>query len=282
MEVTKFLQPPSTIHALITIRQLDTSHLGSYSCVAHNPKGEALHSFKIRIEETAPEVNNRFLTVLISVLGSISVLFLVILIILILRFRLEKQEFRKLTEEAVRDFFDGEDPSQVPQTEVDIFYTNDKVKVHPYDRKYEVPLRQWKLHNTILGKGNFGEVRKGQVEIGQRKSVIAVKSVKSTEDIDDFRATLLELKIMSSIGHHDNIVQLVAASTEEIQKRNQPSYLLSFFITRNYTLKNYRLFPPGNILIGVEFCANGNLLNYLQKRKMLFNNLVRNGRIQFP
>lgn len=75
------------------------------------------------------------------------------------------------------------------------------------------------LGGTLLGTGAFGVVQKGFVEIGSRKSVIAIKTVKSGEDIDDFRATLLELKIMSTIGHHRHIVRLIAASTDEINNR---------------------------------------------------------------
>ncbi len=75
-----------------------------------------------------------------------------------------------------------------------------------------------------MGTGAFGVVQKGFVEIGSRKSVIAIKTVKSGEDIDDFRATLLELKIMSTIGHHRHIVRLIAASTDEISNRKFKLY----------------------------------------------------------
>lgn len=61
----------------------------------------------------------------------------------------------------------------------------------------------------MLGSGAFGLVQKGVVEVGSRKSIVAIKTVKSAELIDDFRATLLELKIMSTIGDHPHIVKLV-------------------------------------------------------------------------
>lgn len=83
---------------------------------------------------------------------------------------------------------------------------------------------------TLLGSGAFGVVQKGFVEMGSRKSVIAIKTVKSGEDIDDFRATLLELKIMSTIGHHRHIVKLIAASTDEINNReSDSSYIVSCY-----------------------------------------------------
>jgi len=83
---------------------------------------------------------------------------------------------------------------------------------------------------TLLGSGAFGVVQKGFVEMGSRKSGIEIKTVKSGEDIDDFRATLLELKIMSTIGHHRHIVKLIAASTDEINNReSDSSYIVSCY-----------------------------------------------------
>ncbi|ODN01733.1 Vascular endothelial growth factor receptor 1 [Orchesella cincta] len=120
---------------------------------------------------------------------------------------------------------------------------------------YEVPHKNWNFGDTLLGTGNFGIVIKGTVEVGSRKSIIAIKTIKSPDDIVDFKTTLLELKIMAHIGHHHHVVKLVAASTDEIQKRK--------------------------VLIGVEFCANGSLLSYMQKRKRLFTNNVHDGCIHF-
>lgn len=80
---------------------------------------------------------------LISVFGTISAIFLAVILVLLIRFRMEKAEFRRLTEEAIREFFDGVDESKVPPSDADHSYANDGVKLAPYDRKYEVSHKHW-------------------------------------------------------------------------------------------------------------------------------------------
>jgi serine/threonine protein kinase len=62
-------------------------------------------------------------------------------------------------------------------------------------------------------------VRKGIVKQATRSIQIAVKMMKSAVEIDDFKSFLFELKVMAYIGHHPNIVSLVAACTQNIDQR---------------------------------------------------------------
>ncbi|XP_038062477.1 ALK tyrosine kinase receptor homolog scd-2-like [Patiria miniata] len=67
------------------------------------------------------------------------------------------------------------------------------------------------LDDEVLGRGNFGEVRSGAVRIGGKVIRAAIKMLKehsSSSEKDDF---MQELKTMSSVGHHVNIVCLFGA-----------------------------------------------------------------------
>ncbi|XP_038061108.1 angiopoietin-1 receptor-like [Patiria miniata] len=67
------------------------------------------------------------------------------------------------------------------------------------------------LDDEVLGRGNFGKVRSGAVRIGGKVIRAAIKMLKehsSSFEKDEF---MQEFKIMSSIGHHSNIVWLLGA-----------------------------------------------------------------------
>ena len=49
----------------------------------------------------------------------------------------------------------------------------------------------------------------------------AVKTTRSNVDLDYFRALLSEVKIMSLIGKHPNIVNLIGACTGNIRKSTE-------------------------------------------------------------
>lgn len=72
---------------------------------------------------------------------------------------------------------------------------------------------------TVLGTGFFGIVMKGSVvrENGE-STTVAVKAVKRNVGVLYFKALLSELKIMSFIGKHSNIVSLIGACTHNIRK----------------------------------------------------------------
>ena len=79
-----------------------------------------------------------------------------------------------------------------------------------------------------MGSGAFGVVTRGSVEIDTVKNTVAVKTMKPGEDIVDFKASLLELKIMAYIGRHPNIVNLLAACTDYINARKSFLANISF------------------------------------------------------
>jgi serine/threonine protein kinase len=77
---------------------------------------------------------------------------------------------------------------------------------------------------------------------------IAIKISKKTNDTDEFKAMLSEVKIMIYLGEAANVVNLLGVCTEDI--RNKKIHIL------------------------LEFCENGSLRNFLRKSKQNFVNLL--------
>jgi serine/threonine protein kinase len=74
-----------------------------------------------------------------------------------------------------------------------------------------------------LGKGHFGLVLKGVLKDGKQtgRVDVAVKTIKTKTDVHGLKSLLSELKIMATIGKHQNVVNLVGACTKRIEKGNE-------------------------------------------------------------
>uniref|UniRef100_A0A8B9TVW1 receptor protein-tyrosine kinase n=1 Tax=Anas platyrhynchos TaxID=8839 RepID=A0A8B9TVW1_ANAPL len=109
----------------------------------------------------------------------------------------------------------------------------------PYNEKWEFPRNNLQFGKT-LGAGAFGKVVEATAfGLGKEDSVlkVAVKMLKSSADTDEQEALMSELKIMSHLGHHENIVNLLGACTY-----------------------------GGPILVITEYCRYGDLLNFLRRK----------------
>ncbi|XP_067025516.1 angiopoietin-1 receptor-like isoform X2 [Acropora muricata] len=100
----------------------------------------------------------------------------------------------------------------------------------------EIPYENIKLMDE-LGSGAFGVVYKG--EISEKNGDItpcAVKALKAAATDEEMRDLYNELEIMSSIGSHPNLVNLLGACTKD-----------------------------GNLLVVLEIAENGSLIEFLKK-----------------
>uniref|UniRef100_A0A7N8YKF8 receptor protein-tyrosine kinase n=1 Tax=Mastacembelus armatus TaxID=205130 RepID=A0A7N8YKF8_9TELE len=114
----------------------------------------------------------------------------------------------------------------------------------PYNEKWEFPRDKLKL-GKILGAGAFGKVVEATAYgLGNEENVtrVAVKMLKASAHSDEREALMSELKILSHLGHHKNIVNLLGACTY-----------------------------GGPVLVITEYCSCGDLLNFLRQGETFLN-----------
>ncbi|KAJ8368411.1 hypothetical protein SKAU_G00084390 [Synaphobranchus kaupii] len=113
----------------------------------------------------------------------------------------------------------------------------------PYDSRWEFP-RHGLVLGRVLGSGAFGKVMEGTaygLSRSQPVMKVAVKMLKPTARSSEKQALMSELKIMTHLGPHLNIVNLLGACTKS-----------------------------GPIYIITEYCLHGDLVNFLHKNRECF------------
>ncbi|XP_019637130.1 PREDICTED: tyrosine kinase receptor Cad96Ca-like [Branchiostoma belcheri] len=84
----------------------------------------------------------------------------------------------------------------------------------PVHADWEIPRSSLTL-GKVLGKGQFGEVRLGELRKRGVTQTVAVKTLKASAEDRDKEDLLGELEILVTVGRHDNIISLVGACTVE-------------------------------------------------------------------
>uniref|UniRef100_A0A674D159 receptor protein-tyrosine kinase n=1 Tax=Salmo trutta TaxID=8032 RepID=A0A674D159_SALTR len=113
----------------------------------------------------------------------------------------------------------------------------------PYDPKWEFPRQKLRFGKT-LGSGAFGKVvRATAYGLCSADSVmtVAVKMLKPSAHSTEKEALMSELKVLSYLGNHVNIVNLLGACT-----------------------------VGGPTLVITEYCCYGDLLNFLRRKRETF------------
>ncbi|XP_041656960.1 macrophage colony-stimulating factor 1 receptor 2 [Cheilinus undulatus] len=113
----------------------------------------------------------------------------------------------------------------------------------PYNQKWEFPRDKLRL-GPVLGSGAFGKVVEATAYgLGTDNKVtrVAVKMLKPRAHSEEREALMSELKILSHLGYHDNIVNLLGACTR-----------------------------GGPMLMITEYCSHGDLLNFLRSHSQDF------------
>uniref|UniRef100_A0A8C1VTE9 receptor protein-tyrosine kinase n=1 Tax=Cyprinus carpio TaxID=7962 RepID=A0A8C1VTE9_CYPCA len=113
-----------------------------------------------------------------------------------------------------------------------------------YDLKWEFPRENLEL-GSELGSGAFGMVVQATAYGISKPGVsiqVAVKMLKDKHQAVEKEALMSELKMLTHIGHHENIVNLLGACTG-----SGPIYLI------------------------FQYCCNGDLLNYLKGNRERFH-----------
>ncbi|XP_074524501.1 mast/stem cell growth factor receptor kita isoform X1 [Halichoeres trimaculatus] len=113
----------------------------------------------------------------------------------------------------------------------------------PYDHQWEFPRNNLRFGKT-LGSGAFGKVVEATAYgLSKADSVmtVAVKMLKSSAHATEKEALMSELKVLSYLGNHMNIVNLLGACT-----------------------------VGGPTLVITEYCCFGDLLNFLRRKRECF------------
>uniref|UniRef100_A0A3B4DQN8 receptor protein-tyrosine kinase n=1 Tax=Pygocentrus nattereri TaxID=42514 RepID=A0A3B4DQN8_PYGNA len=194
-------------------------------CVAVNVAGHGSDTFPIQKSE---KLFTEALT------GAIGVMAFLLLLIIFLLYKY-KQKPRYQIRWKIIEATDGNNYTFIDPTQL------------PYNEKWEFPRDKLKL-GKILGAGAFGKVVEATAYgMGKQDNVtrVAVKMLKASAHTDEKEALMSELKILSHLGHHKNIVNLLGACTY-----------------------------GGPVLVITEYCCHGDLLNFLRGKTETFLNCV--------
>uniref|UniRef100_A0A8C8DL43 receptor protein-tyrosine kinase n=1 Tax=Oryzias sinensis TaxID=183150 RepID=A0A8C8DL43_9TELE len=138
---------------------------------------------------------------------------------------------------------------QIQWKVIDGIYGNSYVYIDPtqlpYDHQREFPRNNLRFGKT-LGSGAFGKVVEATAYgLSETDSVmtVAVKMLKASAHATEKEALMSELKVLSYLGNHMNIVNLLGACT-----------------------------VGGPTLVITEYCCFGDLLNFLRRKRESFIN----------
>lgn len=212
-----------TVRSLLSTGTLE--HNRTYECRAHNSAGNSSHTFQPISAGASMQLLDAplFTPVLVACLSTMTLLLLLLLLLLYKYKQKPKYQVRwKIIESFEGNNYTFIDPTQLP-----------------YNEKWEFPRNNLQFGKT-LGAGAFGKVVEATAfGLGKEDAVlkVAVKMLKSTAHADEKEALMSELKIMSHLGQHENIVNLLGACTH-----------------------------GGPVLVITEYCCYGDLLNFLRRK----------------
>ncbi|XP_018936017.1 mast/stem cell growth factor receptor kita-like isoform X1 [Cyprinus carpio] len=193
-------------------------------CVATTQGEQAYTLFSIR-ERTVP---HKLFTPLLSCVVSTAVLLSFFLVVLLYKY-MQKPKYE--IHWKVIDSFDGNNYTYIDPTQL------------PYDPKWEFPRERLRF-GKILGSGAFGKVVAATAYglcSADTVTTVAVKMLKPSAHSTEKEALMSELKVLSFIGNHINIVNLLGACT-----------------------------VGGPTLVITEYCCYGDLLNFLRRKRDAF------------
>ncbi|OQV11449.1 Vascular endothelial growth factor receptor 1 [Hypsibius exemplaris] len=176
-----------------------------------------------------------------SSVGAIVVILMPILVCVCSRLTREKRRRQELV--SLEELLNVDDGESVPLLIDQSIPVTEQVDRLRYDPHWEVPRDSIRLTGQVLGSGHFGIVRRGVVTNlhGQPgETVVAVKTLKNPKDALQRTSLVNEIKIMSYIGQHLNVVNLLGAVTQNIAR-------------------------VGDIFMLTEYCQNGSLLSHLEQ-----------------
>ncbi|XP_040828591.1 macrophage colony-stimulating factor 1 receptor isoform X2 [Ochotona curzoniae] len=212
-----------TVRSLLPVGSLE--HNMTYGCMAQNSLGNHSQAFRpVSGGARSQQPDDSLFTPVVVACLSIMALLLLLLLLLLYKY---KQKPKYQVRWKIIESFEGNNYTFIDPTQL------------PYNEKWEFPRNNLQFGKT-LGAGAFGKVVEATAfGLGKEDAVlkVAVKMLKSTAHADEKEALMSELKIMSHLGQHENIVNLLGACTH-----------------------------GGPVLVITEYCCYGDLLNFLRRK----------------
>ncbi|XP_037655807.1 vascular endothelial growth factor receptor 1 isoform X2 [Choloepus didactylus] len=229
----KIQQEPGIIlgpgSSTLFIQRVTEEDEGVYHCRATNQRGSAESSAYLTVQGTSDKSNLELITLTCTCVAA--TLFWLLLTLFIRKLKRSSSDIKTDYLSIIMD------PDEVPLDE--------QCERLPYEAsKWEFARERLKLGKS-LGRGAFGKVVQASA-FGIKKSptcrTVAVKMLKEGATASEYKALMTELKILTHIGHHLNVVNLLGACTKQ----------------------------GGPLMVIVEYCKYGNLSNYLKSKRDLF------------
>ncbi|XP_044045595.1 KIT proto-oncogene, receptor tyrosine kinase b isoform X2 [Siniperca chuatsi] len=223
--VTESIYGRSEVESRLNVSK-EHAHFHTLECVASTEGEEAYTLFSIS-ERLVP---HKLFTPLLTGMVATGVLLSLILVVLLCKY-MQKPKFQiqwKVIESIHGNNYIYIDPTQLP-----------------YDSKWEFPRQKLRFGKT-LGSGAFGKVVRATAYglcSADTVTTVAVKMLKPNAHSTEKEALMSELKVLSYLGNHVNIVNLLGACT-----------------------------VGGPILVITEYCCYGDLLNFLRRKRECFLN----------
>ncbi|CAL8136806.1 unnamed protein product [Orchesella dallaii] len=185
------------------------------------------------IPTTIISQNTRLVAIISLASFAVVLVLIAIVFALVVRYRKLSQI---LSDEEVKDFLHGKSHTETGLTSKENGEFGD-VDYMKFNSLHNLELSDIVIDTAkILGQGTFGTVYKGTV----KEDAAAIKRPNSDCSKKTFMSVLSEVKVLSYIGIHPNVVKFLGAYTKEIHS--------------------------GVLHIATEFCSNGSLESFLRTK----------------
>lgn len=242
---------------------------GVYECVARNRAGEARHDWSVFVtgdpsgKTTVSKQRKHLLWMIVIAVVVGFLIMLTCLLYACTKWRKEKR-LRKRLQHLERLLKTKGDLDRLDPTVA----LSNQAELLEFKEQFEFPRDKLRLlDNVVLGSGKFGKVVLGEAQgiaaftmatdgkkqskaaknaqLQQKWVRVAVKVARDHGDVEQLKMLMAELKVHMFVGHHLNVVNLLAAVTKHFQL--------------------------GEMFVILEYCGNGSLKKFLLRHRTELN-----------
>ncbi|ODM88474.1 Platelet-derived growth factor receptor beta [Orchesella cincta] len=145
------------------------------------------------------------------------ILLLVTLVVVSVVFRILLRRKLQVQRNDITEFYEGAD--EIPKDAC--VGTTADIRKLAYNKNYELAKSDFKIEkDALLGSGTFGSVYRGRINCllyGSGELEVAVKTTMPSSPSTAKTGMLYEIKVLSYLGRHDNIVNIHGAYTKGIK-----------------------------------------------------------------